>query len=136
MNNTVNEMFFRKKFKSHTQVVEELRRKQRIAQMKCEERKLKYEIFKLYLPFHFKLKFNKIIVLLSIVAIISYTIAAILLQKYTLIELSPTLTTCVYAFFGTELLGLAGIKICDTKFTQTENNVTENIIENDPDAVG
>ena len=127
-------MFFRKKFKSHTQIVEELKRKQRIAQMKCEERKLKYEIFKLYLPFHFKLKFNKIIVLLSIVAIITYTIAAILLQKCTLIELSPTLTTCVYAFFGTELLGLAGIKICDTKFTQAESDMTENV--NDPDAVG
>lgn len=127
-------MFFRKKFKSHTQVIEELRRKQRIAQMKCEERKLKYEIFKLYLPFHFKLKFNKIIVLLSIVAIISYTVAAILLQKYTMTELSPTLTTCVYGFFGTELLGLAGIKIFDTKYQQVESNLTENI--NDSDAVG
>lgn len=61
---------------------------------------------------------------------------AILLQKYTLVELSPTLTTCVYGFFGTELLGLAGIKIFDTKYQQIEGNVTENIIETDPDAVG
>ena len=89
------------------------------------------------IPFHIKLKFNKVIVSLSIVAIIAYTVAAILLQKYTMMELSPTLTTCVYAFFGTELIGLAGIKICDTKFIQSEpSNISENIIENDPDAVG
>ena len=102
--------------------------------MKCEERALKLEILKLHIPFQFKPKFNKLIVLLSIVTIISYTIAAILLQKYTGTELSPTLTTCVYGFFGTELLGLAGIKIFDTKYQQIESNVTENI--NDPEAVG
>ena len=129
-------MLLRVKQKSHERTMKELERRLQIAKMKCEEREIKYKIFKTYLPFHFKLKFNKLIVLLSIAAIILYTIAAILLQKYTLVELSPTLTTCVYAFFGTELLGLAGIKICDTKFTQIENNVTENIIEEDPDAVG
>ena len=54
-----------------------------------------------------------------------------------MMELSPTLTTCVYAFFGTELIGLAGIKICDTKFMQCEpSNISEKIIESDPDAVG
>jgi hypothetical protein len=123
-------------YQTHDETIEELKRKKRIAEMKCEERALKLEILKLYLPFHIKPKFNKLIVLLSIVAIISYTIAAILLQKYTMIELSPTLTTCVYGFFGTELLGLAGIKIFDTKYQQIESNSAENIIENDPDAVG
>lgn len=128
---------FKRYYQTHDETIEELKRKKRIAEMKCDERALKLEILRLRIPFHFKLKFNKLIVLLSIVAIISYTIAAILLQKYTMMELSPTLTTCVYAFFGTELLGLAGIKICDTKFTQCETSkVTENIIEEDPDAVG
>lgn len=123
--------------KSHERTMKELGRKLQIAEMKHEERELKYKIFKSYIPFRFKLKFNKLIVLLSIVAIISYTIAAILLQKYTMTELSPTLTTCVYGFFGTELLGLAGIKICDTKFMQCEpSNISEKIIESDPDAVG
>lgn len=123
-------------YQTHDETIEELKRKKRIAEMKCEERALKLEILKLKIPFHVKLKFNKLIVLLSIVAIISYTIVAILLQKYTLVELSPTLTTCVYGFFGTELLGLAGIKIFDTKYQQIEGNVTENIIETDPDAAG
>lgn len=120
-------------YQTHTETINELERKKRVAEMKCEERKLKLEILKLYLPFHIKPKFNKVIVSLSIVAIISYTIAAILLQKYIVMELSPTLTTCVYAFFGTELLGLAGIKIYDTKYTQFEPS---NISESDSDAVG
>ncbi len=129
-------MLLRTKQKSHERTMHELEKRLLVAEMKREEREIRYEIFKLYIPFRFQFKFNKMIVMLSIVAIISYTIAAILLQKYTMAELSPTLTTCVYAFFGTELLGLAGIKICDTKFTQSEpSNISENI-EDDPDAVG
>ena len=129
-------MKLKRKQKTHDENIKELAIKYKIAKQKRNERKIKYEIIKLYLPFRLTLKFNKLIVLLSIVAIISYTIAAILLQKYTMTELSPTLTTCVYGFFGTELLGLAGIKIFDTKYQQIEGNVTENIIETDPDAVG
>ena len=129
-------MKLKRKQKTHDEKIKELAIKYKIAKQKRNERKIKYEIIKLYLPFRLTLKFNKLIVLLSIVAIISYTIAAILLQKYTMTELSPTLTTCVYGFFGTELLGLAGIKIFDTKYQQIEGNVTENIIETDPDAVG
>lgn len=132
----VNKMILRVKKKSHEKTMRKLERKLQIAEMKQKERQLKYKIFKLHLPFRFKFKFNKLIVLLSIAAIISYTVAAILLQKYTLAELSPTLTTCVYGFFGTELLGLAGIKIFDTKYQQIASNLTENIIETDPDAVG
>jgi len=129
-------MKFKKKNKTHDEILKELAAKYKVAKAKRDERKIKWAILKLYLPFRFTIKFNKLIVLLSIVAIISYTITAILLQKYTMMELSPTLTTCVYAFFGTELLGLAGIKMCDTKFAQCEpSNISENI-ENDPDAVG
>ncbi len=130
-------MFFRKKYETHEETMERLQRQKRIAEMKYEERKLKYEILKLHFPFRLAFKFNKLIVTFCIVAIISYTIAAILLQKYTMMELNPTLTTCVYSFFGTELLGLAGIKMYDTKFTHCEpSNISENINENDTDAVG
>ena len=130
-------MIFKRYYQTYEETIAELERKKRIAEMKYEERKLKLEILKLRFPFHFKPKFNKLIVTLSIVTIISYTVSAILLQKYIMMELSPTLTTCVYAFFGTELIGLAGIKICDTKFIQSEpSDISENVIENDPDAVG
>ena len=103
--------------------MKELIRKKELAEKKSEERKLRIEILRLSLPFKFCIKFNKLIVLLCIVAIISYTIAAILLQKYTSIEISPTLTTCVFAFFGTELIGLAGIKMTDTKFTTNSSDI-------------
>lgn len=111
--------------------MKELARKKDLALNKCEERKLKIEILRIYLPFRFAIKFNKLIVLLCIAAIFVYTVAAILLQRNTTIEISPTLTTCVFAFFGTELLGLAGIKITDTKFNNTESENTS-----DNDAVG
>lgn len=127
-------MKLKRKTKTHEQKMRELAAKYQVAKQKRNERRLKYEIIKMSLPFRLTLKFNKLIVLLSIVAIISYTIAAILLQKYTMTELSPTLTTCVYGFFGTELLGLAGIKIFDTKYQQIESNIIENI--DDPKAVG
>lgn len=113
-------MLFYKKYKTHDEIMYALERKYRIAEMKREERNIRLEIMKLSFPFRLTIKFNKLIVLLSIAAVLSYTVAAVLLQKYTMMELSPTLTTCVYAFFGTELLGLAGIKMYDTKFC-TEN---------------
>lgn len=103
--------------------MEELDRKYEIAEMKREEYELKKQIFKMRFPFQFKIKFNKLVVFVSIAVIILYTIAAILLQKYTMTELSPTLTTCVYAFFGTELLSLAGIKIYDTKCNINNNDI-------------
>lgn len=121
-------------YKTHDETIKILERKLKIAEMKRKERNLKRQILKTYFPFCLTVKFNKLIVLLSIITIISYTVAAILLQKCTMTELSPTLTTCVYGFFGTELLGLAGIKIFDTKYQQIEGNVTENI--NDSEAVG
>lgn len=125
---------FKRYYQTHDETIEELEHKKRIAEMKCEERALKLEILKLRIPFHINLKFNKLIVLLSIVAIILYTVAAILLQAITMMELSPTITTCVYGFFGTELLGLAGIKIYDTKFTNYENeNNNTNLFQNNED---
>lgn len=127
-------MKLKRRQKTHEQKMRELAIKYKIANQKQNERILRYQIIKMSLPFRITLKFNKLIVLLSIVAIIAYTVAAILLQKCIMMELSPTLTTCVYGFFGTELLGLAGIKIFDTKYQQIESNVTENI--NNPKAVG
>lgn len=94
--------------------------------MKLEERRLKFEIFKLYFPLKISLKFNKLIVLISILSVISYVTAAIFIQKYTLTEVSPTLTTCVFAFFGTELLSLAGIKVFDSKFSNEANHINDN----------
>lgn len=120
----------------HGKIINKLELKKEIALMKREERRLKLEILRMRFPFHFKPKFNKVIVSVSVIAIILYTVAAILLQRYTMMELSPTLTTCVYAFFGTELLGLAGIKIYDTKYPQATDNILDNTADGNSDMSG
>ena len=124
------------RYETHDEAMKRLKRKKKIAEMKYEERKLKWEIAKMYFPIRFSIKFNKLIVLVCIAAIVAYTIAAILLQKNTSIEISPTLTTCFYAFFGTELLGLAGIKMMDTKFDVAPPSSTNYVSSEDDDAEG
>ena len=127
-------MFFKIKYETHEETLKRLEKQKRIAKMKYEERKLKMEILKLYFPFlNWTFKYNKFIVMFCIVSIVLYTIGAILLQKYTLIELSPTLTTCVFGFFGTELLGLAWIKNCDTK--NKTLHCSSDVIINDEESV-
>lgn len=96
-----------------------------LAEKKKEERELKREIIKTALPFRFEIKFSKFMVVFCVAAIMAYTIAAIILQQNTATEISPTLTTCVYAFFGSELLGMAGIKIFDTKYGVQDSNSIE-----------
>ena len=125
----------RRRYETHDETMRRLERKKRIAQMRLEERKIKFEILKLHIPIlRFKVKFKKLIVLMCIVSIILYTIAAILLQYYTSTELSPTLTTAVYAFFGSELIGTAGISIFDKKYETANSSTT--IADEDKNAVG
>ena len=57
------------------------------------------------------IKFSKKIVGFCIGFIVLFTIVSTYLNYRVGIELSPTLTTCVYAFFGTELASTALIRI-------------------------
>lgn len=111
--------------RQHEYNMQRLQKKKELAEMRQEERKLKREIWELRIPFHFNIKFSKLVVLFCIIAIVVYTIAAIFIQRYTAIEISPTLTTCVYAFFGTELISMAGIKMVGTKFSGTSNSSSD-----------
>lgn len=58
------------------------------------------------------------VVIAAIVCNILYTAAAFVLQFVTQLEISPTLTTCWFAFWGVEVGALAGIKICKTRYTK------------------
>lgn len=60
-----------------------------------------------------KKKFSKRIVKFSIGTVLLYTIVAIVYQFITHEALDSTLTTCVYTFFGGEMLALAGIKVSE-----------------------
>lgn len=57
------------------------------------------------------MRFSKKLVIFCISFIVAYTILQIYMSYKLSIELSPTLTTCVYGFFGTELAVTGIMKI-------------------------
>lgn len=107
------------KRKTHKEKLIRLNKKLKKAQEKRKERQLRWEIFKTYLPSFsiakFNIKFSKLSVIISFISVCAYTISSLLLQKFLMVEVSPTLTTCVFAFFGTELIALSTIKNKQTK---------------------
>lgn len=66
-------------------------------------------------------KFSKVIVTLCIAFMILYTLLHTYLDYVHAVEISPTLTTCVFTFFGTELVSSAMIKIFDKNTTDTKD---------------
>lgn len=58
-------------------------------------------------------RYLKRIVLFSIGFIVCFTIISMIFNYKIGIELNPTLTTCVYAFFGTELCASSVIKVVE-----------------------
>ena len=62
-----------------------------------------------------KKKFMDRMVVLSAAMIVLFTIAAIVLQFVTSVELSGTLITCWYAFWTAEIFSLVSIKNTNTK---------------------
>lgn len=70
-----------------------------------------------------KKKVSNIMLVIICIMIICYAIANFVLQYYTQIEVSPTLTTSWFAFWGVELVSLTAIKTSKIKHNQ-DNNVT------------
>ena len=66
-----------------------------------------------------KKKVSNIMLVLICTMIILYAAADFILQYFTSIEVSPTLTTAWFAFWGVELVSLTTIKI--TKVKHGEN---------------
>lgn len=65
-----------------------------------------------------KMKVSNIMLVIICTMIILYTAADFALQYFTNIEVSPTLTTAWFAFWGTELVALAAIKTSKVKHGQ------------------
>ena len=76
-------------------------------------------------------KFSKLIVVLSVLLILIYTVVAFVLQFATQTEVSATLTTCFYSFFAVEMLSLAGIKTRKIKYDDTYTDSESEVNEND-----
>ena len=67
-----------------------------------------------------KRHFANYIVFLSIIAVTAFTTAAFILQFKGLMEVSPTLTTCWFAFWTVEIIALASIRNQKTKHEKKE----------------
>lgn len=78
-----------------------------------QEKELK-DAYAEYLPDRKKKKVSNIMVAVSVIAIVAYTVANLVLQYCVGVEISPTITPYWFAFFGGELFVLAGIKITKT----------------------
>ena len=61
--------------------------------------------------------------------IILYTIADFALQYFTTIEVSPTLTTAWFAFWGSELVALTAIKTTKVKYNYKKDKEEDDIEE-------
>ena len=70
--------------------------------------------------------------ILICIMIILYTVANFALQYFTTIEVSPTLTTAWFAFWGTELVALAAIKNQKVKYNYDNDN---EVITNDEEVI-
>ena len=67
-----------------------------------------------------KKKTSTIMLVIVCLMIILYAIASFVLQFFTQVEISPTLTNAWFSFWGTEVVVLAGIKI--SKVIKGEND--------------
>jgi hypothetical protein len=72
-----------------------------------------------------KAKVSNIMIVITCIMIVLYTAANFLLQYFTQIEVSPTLTTAWFAFWGSEAGFLACIKISKV-INEAKANVTQN----------
>ena len=67
-------------------------------------------------------KVSNIMLVIIIIAITVYAAADFALQYFTRVEVSPTLTTCWFAFWGTEIVSLAVIKTSKIKHNQDKDS--------------
>jgi biotin transporter BioY len=72
------------------------------------------------------IKFSKCIVICCIMLIVIYTIVQVYFSYNLGVELSPQLTGCVYAFFGTELAACALVRIFDREDKSSKNKKDSN----------
>lgn len=74
-----------------------------------------------------KKQVSKLMLVFIVIAIVLYTIADFVLQYFTTIEVSPTLTTCWFTFWGTEIVALAIIKTSKVKHGYDEKEETQEV---------
>lgn len=73
-----------------------------------------------YVPEKKQRKVSNIMLFIIVIAIVGYVVADFILQYRMGVELSPTITTCWFVFWGTEIVGLTAIKV--SKVTRENND--------------
>ncbi len=76
-------------------------------------------------------KVSNIVLIAAVTAVVGYGVTATIVQVMTGVELSPTLTTAWFSFWGVEIIALATIKNHKTKHQteETEGVPDEEIAE-------
>ena len=87
----------------------------------CFKRKNKFKVEK---P---KRKVSNIMLVLICIMIILYTAADFALQYFAGVEVSPTLTTAWFAFWGTEIVALTAIKTVKVMKNQDTKEETQEV---------
>ena len=87
-----------------------LKRIQKQGERYKQEKELK-DVYAQYVPERKKRKVTNIMLTIVVIATTAYAIASFWLTYATGVSIDPTLTTCFYALWAGELLGLVTIKI-------------------------
>ena len=81
---------------------------------KGERQKAKVELeakYAEYYPHRKGAKVSNVMLVIIVLMVTLYTVASFVLQFFTTIEISSTLTTCFFAFWSAEVVALMGIKV-------------------------
>lgn len=65
-------------------------------------------------------KVSNLVLIAAVTAVVGYGITATIVQVITGVELSPTLTTAWFSFWGVEIIALAAIKTSKVKHNADE----------------
>ena len=88
--------------------------KLKMIKAKCERQKAKQELrakYAEYYPQKVGAKVSNVMLTIIVAMIVGYVVADFILQYHTGMEISSTITTCWFVFWGTEVAALAGIKV-------------------------
>ena len=87
-----------------------LRRIRRKGEMYKKEKEVR-DAYAEYWPDKRERKTSTVMLVIIVASIILYTVGAFFIQYNTGVEVSSTLTTCWFSFWGVEILAITGIRI-------------------------
>ena len=87
-----------------------LRRIRRKGEMYKKEKEVR-DAYAEFWPNKRERKTSTVMLVIIVASIILYTVGAFFIQYHTGVEVSSTLTTCWFSFWGVEILAITGIRI-------------------------